>query len=159
MKLTVRVVDFSTGLRKEYTEVVTAKANDSKIVKSFNINDLVSESEKAHTMINAYLTDSNGKVISQKDHFFYWPNKLELPKTNIKTSVKYADGEYKVTLLSSKLAKDVFIEIPVLGAQFSDNFIDLLPNEEVTISITSPELKKANKTPITIKHVRETYSK
>src|SRR5690606_9507539 len=69
LKLTVRVIDFSTGLKKEYTEVITAKANDSKIVKSFNINDLVSESEKAHTMINAYLTDSKGKVISQKDHF------------------------------------------------------------------------------------------
>ena len=159
LKLTVRIIDFSTGLKKEFTEVVSAKANDSKIVKTYNIADLVSESEKAHTMINAFLTDSKGNKISQKDYFFYWPNKLELPETEIETSVKYADGEYKVTLKSSKLAKDVFIEIPILGAQFSDNFIDLLPNEEVTISITSPQLKQANKTAVTVKHVREKYSK
>ena len=159
LKLTVRVIDFSTGLKKVYVESVTAKANDSKIVKTYNMSDLVSDSEKAHTMINAFLTDSKGNKISQKDYFLYWPNKLELPVTDIKTSVKYADGEYKVTLWSSKLAKDVFIEIPILGAQFSDNFIDLLPNEKVTITITSPELKRANKTAITVKHVRETYNK
>ena len=159
LKLTVRIIDFSTGLKKEFTEVVSAKANDSKIVKTYNIADLVSESEKAHTIINAFLTDSKGNKISQKDYFFYWPNKLELPETEVKTSIKYADGEYNITLLSSKLAKDVFIEIPVLGAQYSDNFIDLMPNEKITVTITSPELKRTSKTPITVKHVRETYNK
>ena len=159
LKLTVRVIDFSTGLKKEYTETINAKANDSRIVKTYNVSDLVSENEKVHTMINAFLTDSKGNKISQKDHFFYWPNKLELPETDINTSVKYDDGEYKVTLWSSKLAKDVFIEIPILGAQYSDNFIDLLPNEKVTITITSPQLKQDSKTPITVKHVRETYNK
>ena len=159
LTLTVRVVDFSTGVKKEYTEIINAQANDSKIVKTYNISDLVSDSEKSHTMINAFLTDNNGNKISQKDYFFNWPNKLELPQTEIETNVSYADGEYTVTLLSTKLAKDVFIEIPIMGAQFSDNFIDLLPNESVTIKITSPELKAANKTAVTLKHVRETHSK
>lgn len=159
LTLTVRVVDFSTGVKKEYTEIINAQANDSKIVKTYNISDLVSDSEKSHTMINAFLTDNNGNKISQKDYFFSWPNKLELPQTEIETNVSYADGEYTVTLLSTKLAKDVFIEIPIMGAQFSDNFIDLLPNESVTIKITSPELKAVNKTAVTLKHVRETHSK
>ena len=159
LTLTVRVVDFSTGVKKEYTEIINAQANDSKIVKTYNISDLVSDSEKSHTMINAFLTDNNGNKISQKDYFFNWPNKLELPQTEIETNVSYADGEYTVTLLSTKLAKDVFIEIPIMGAQFSDNFIDLLPNESVTIKITSPELKAVNKTAVTLKHVRETHSK
>ena len=159
LTLTVRVIDFSTGVKKEYTEIINAQANDSKIVKTYNISDLVSDSEKSHTMINAFLTDNNGNKISQKDYFFSWPNKLELPQTEIETNVSYADGEYTVTLLSTKLAKDVFIEIPIMGAQFSDNFIDLLPNESVTIKITSPELKAVNKTAVTLKHVRETHSK
>ena len=159
LNLVVRIIDFSKGVTKQITEIVSAKANDSKIVKTLDIAELVSDSKKAHTMINAYLTDSKGNLISKKDYFFNWPNKLDLPETEVKTSVKYADGEYKVTLSSKKLAKDVFIEIPIMGAQFSDNFIDLLPNEKVTITIKSPELKKDSKTPITVKHVRETYSK
>lgn len=157
LRLTVQVIDFSTGKRKEFTERVDAKANDSRIVKTFNIADLVNETEKAYTVIHAFLSDSKGNTISSKDHFFYWPNKLELPQTEVKTSVQYRDGEYRVTLSSKKLAKDVFVEIPIQGARFSDNFIDLLPGEKRTIIITSPELRAVDKTPITVKHIRETY--
>lgn len=157
LKLTVQVIDFSTGKRKEFTEQVNAKANESRIVKTFNVSDLVSEAEKGHTVIHAFLSDDKGDVISSKDHFFYWPIKLELPETKVNTKVQYRDGEYRVTLSSQKLAKDVFIEIPIQGARFSDNFIDLLPGEEKTIIITSPELKATEKTPLTVKHVRETY--
>ncbi|NLJ00835.1 MAG: glycoside hydrolase family 2 protein [Bacteroidales bacterium] len=157
LRLTVQVVDFTTGKRKEFTERVSAKANDSRIVKTFNVAELVTEAEKTRTVIRAFLSDSKGKVISTKDHFFYWPNKLELPPTEVATRVQYRDGEYRVTLSSKKLAKDVLVEIPIQGARFSDNFIDLLPGEKRTIVISSPELKAADKTPITIKHVRETY--
>ena len=155
--LTVQIVDFSDGVKQEFKDIVDAEANSSKIVKTVKISDIVGESEKSHTMIHAYLRDSEGNIISTKDYFFYWPNKLDLPETEIESSVSYKDGEYVVTLSSKKLAKDVFVEIPVLGAQFSDNFIDLLPGEERTIVITSPELKGADKTPVTFRHVRETY--
>lgn len=157
LQLIVQVVDFSNGVKNEFRENVIAEANNSKVVKTFSISDLVSESEKSHTMIHAFLSDRDGNIISTKDYFFFWPNKLDLPETQIESRISYKDGEYSVTLTSNKLAKDVFIEIPVLGAQFSDNFIDLLPGEERTIIITSPELKSADKTPVTFKHVRETY--
>lgn len=155
--LTVQVYDFSTGKRKEFTQEVNATANDSRVVKSFNVAELVSEADKPTTVIRAFLSDSEGNVISTKDHFFFWPNRLELPETEVTTHVEYSDGEYSVTLTSKKLAKDVFIEIPIQGARFSDNFIDLLPGETRTITITSPKLKASDKTPITVKHIRETY--
>ena len=157
LRLTVQVIDFSSGKRKEFTARVDAKANDSRIIQTFNISDLVSETEKTHTMIHAFLSDSEGNIISAKDHFFYWPNKLELPETEVKTSVQYRDGEYRVSLSSKKLAKDIFVEIPIQGARFNDNFIDLLPGETRTIIITSPELRAADKTAITVKHIRNTY--
>lgn len=92
-----------------------------------------------------------------RDYFFYWPNKLNLPETTIKQSVKYADGKYTVTLSSKKLAKDVFVEVPVLGAKFSDNFFTLLPGKKKVIEITAPELKAKERTEVTVKHLRETY--
>jgi beta-mannosidase len=157
LRLTVQVIDFSRGRRREFRERVTAKANASQIVKTFDADALVREEDRTHTLIRAFLKDNRGTVISTKDFFFYWPNKLELPETEVKTHVQYRDGEYKVTLSSRKMAKDVFVEIPVQGARFSDNFIDLRPGERRVIVITSPELKAADKTPITVKHVRETY--
>ncbi len=157
LQLTVQVVDFTKGVTREFTENVNAKANSSQIVKSYDISEIISEEGKSHTMIRAWLSDNTGKIISSKDYFFYWPNKLNLPETNVKTSIKYADGKYTVTLTSEKLAKDVFVEIPIMDAKFSDNFVNLLPNEKKVIEITSHELRATDKTPVTVKHVRETY--
>ncbi|HPD85819.1 MAG TPA: hypothetical protein PLS06_00735 [Proteiniphilum sp.] len=80
-----------------------------------------------------------------------------MPKTKVASNVEYADGEYRVTLFSAKLAKDLFLEIPIQGARFSDNFINLLPGEQRTIIIRSPQLKAADRTAVTVKHMRETY--
>ena len=80
-----------------------------------------------------------------------------MPETTIQKKIKQEDGKYTVTLTSRKLAKDVFIEIPVQGARFSDNFFDLLPEEKKVVTITSPELKKNGETEITLRHLRETY--
>lgn len=157
LRLTAQVIDFSKGKRKEIVQQVSAKANDSRIVLSLPVKQLLSDDEKHHALIHAILQDGRGRTISTKDHFFFWPNKLDLPETEVKTKVVYGDGIYKVTLSSEKLAKDVFVEIPVQGARFSDNFIDLLPGEKRTIVITSPQLKAAEKTPVTVKHVRQTY--
>ena len=62
------------------------------------------------------------------------------------------------TLLSPALAKDVFIEIPLQGARFSDNFFDLLPGERKTVVNSYPQIKKGEEIPLTIKHIRETYN-
>ena len=54
-----------------------------------------------------------------------------------------------------KLAKDVFIEIPVQGARFSDNFFDLLPGEKRVITIESPRFTGDEE--IAVRHIRDTY--
>ena len=56
-----------------------------------------------------------------------------------------------------QVSKDVFIEISLHGARFTDNFFDLLPGEQKKIAISSPEIKKAKKLPLTVKHIRDTY--
>ena len=72
--------------------------------------------------------------------------------------MKQKDGMCELTLFSPALAKDVFIEIPLQGARFSDNFFDLLPGERKTVVITSPQIKKGEEIHLTIKHIRETYN-
>lgn len=41
--------------------------------------------------------------------------------------MKQKDGMCELTLFSPALAKDVFIEIPLQGARFSDNFSTFFP--------------------------------
>jgi glycoside hydrolase family 2 protein len=66
------------------------------------------------------------------------------------------DGKYEVTLSARQLARDVFIEIPVQGAKFTDNFFDLLPGQTKKVIITSDKLKKNEKVDITIKQLSDT---
>ena len=105
----------------------------------------------------ARLSDSKGKMIAQEIHYFDAPKNLNLPETNINRSIKIEDGKLTVLLSSKKLAKDVFVEIPIQGAKFSDNFFDLLPGERKIVTITAPEIKKNMDPSITVKHLRETY--
>ena len=157
LTLNIQVIDFNGKVLHKFSEKVSAKANSSEVVKVLNADDLVTEEQKKNTVVHAWLSDNKGKVISTRDYFFHWPNKLNLPETNIKSSIKYTDGKYTITLSSKKLAKDVFIEIPTLGAKFSDNYFTLLPGEKKVIEIISPELKAKDKTEISIRHLRESY--
>ena len=101
------------------------------------------------------LRDSKGKVLAQDVHYLAYTKDLNLPQAQIKCKTKFVNGRYEVALSSKELAKDVFIQIPVQGAHFSDNFFDLLPGERRTITIEAPGLTGKEK--INIKHIRETY--
>ena len=45
----------------------------------------------------------------------------------------------ELTLKSRVLARDVFVEVPLQGARFSDNFFDLLPGETKRITVSSAD--------------------
>ena len=157
LTLRIQLIDFNGKVLKDLKETVSARANVSELVKSVSINGFATEEQKSNSVVKATLSDKKGKLIAEDNYFFYWANKLNLPETQIKSSVKYADEQYTVTLSSTKLAKNVFVEIPILGAQFTDNFFDLLPGEKKTIVISSSELKAEAKTAVSVKHLRQTY--
>ena len=96
-------------------------------------------------------------MLAQEVYFFEPTKNLNLPQATISYKLKQADGKCELTLSSAQLAKDVFIQIPIQGARFSDNFFDLLPGETKKITITSPLLNKQEKPQVSIKHIKETY--
>lgn len=157
LRLTISLINFTGKVEKTIQSPVVAKANVSEKVYSVTIQEFATLAQQENSVVHVTLTDQKNTVVASTNYYFYWPNKLNLPKTHIEESVTYADGEYTLTLKSENLAKDVFVEIPILGAKFSDNFFDLLPGEKKVITITSPELMKLDRTNITVKHLRQTY--
>lgn len=158
LTLHVSLIDFTGKVYSASKTDVMAKANSSEKVYSVSIADFATATQQESCVVYTILRDKKNKVIAENKYYFNWPNKLNLPKTNIEKEIAYKDGEYTITVSSKYLAKNVFIEIPVQGAKFSDNFFDLLPNQKKVITIKSLELKKSSKTPITVKHLRETYN-
>ena len=65
---------------------------------------------------------------------------MQLPKAKPSISLEASKGKLRITLRSDVLVKSLFVETPWQGAQYSDNFFDLLPNVPYTIEITHPEI-------------------
>lgn len=158
LTLEMRVIDFNGKvLKKKAMKAIELPGNSSVQVHREALNALITPAQSKETFMLLTLKDKAGKKLSEEVHFFRPTKELALPQTEISCKVKQVDGRCEVTLSSSKLAKDVFIQIPVQGARFSDNFFDLLPGETKRVIITSPLIKKDDKMNITLKHVRETY--
>ena len=159
LTLEMKVIDFNgKTLDKEVVKAVEVPANVSSCIFRKPLSEWVTPEHRKNCFLLLVLKDKTGKKIAEEVYFFNKTKDLELPRTNVSMKVKQSDGKCEVTLSSSKLAKDVFIQIPVQGARFSDNFFDLLPGENKKITITSPDIKKGEQQNITVKHVRDTYN-
>lgn len=158
LALEMRLVDFSgKTMKREILKQVVAPANSSVRVYQQSVASWVTPEQRKECFLLLTLKDKSGSVLTEEPYFFHKTKDLNLPQTKVSYKVKQMDGTFEVTLSSKGLAKDVFIEIPVQGARFSDNFFDLLPGQSKKIRISSPSLKKEDKTVLTVKHIRDTY--
>ena len=157
LTLDMQLTDFNGKKLARQTATVEAPANASVKVFSRKLDDWTGAEQRKNCFLLLTLKDKAGRELARDVHFFTPTKDLNLPQTAVSCRTKVLDGRCEVTLASAKLAKDVFIQIPIQGARFTDNFFDLLPGEKRTILITSPELKKGDTPEITIKHIRETY--
>lgn len=157
--LEMKITDFEgkNTLKPIQLKSLELPANTSTCIYQINPSMWLSPEEQQRYFLHTTLKDKSGQQIAESVHFFRKTKDLLLPQTSISCKTKQKDGQCELTLHSPNLAKDVFIEIPIQGARFSDNFFDLLPGERKTIIITSPYIKKGEELPLTIKHIRETY--
>ena len=160
MTLEMRVTDFDGKKQGKPIQLkpLAIPANSSQCVYRMKIESWLSSKEQQHHFMQLTLKDKSGHTVAETVYFFRKTKDLLLPKTTVSCKIKQKDGVCELTLLSPCLAKDVFIEIPLQGARFSDNFFDLLPGERKTVVITSPQIKKGEELHLTINHIRETYN-
>ncbi|MCD8182764.1 MAG: glycoside hydrolase family 2 protein [Bacteroides sp.] len=155
--LDMQLMDFGGKKLSRRTATVEAPANASVKVFGCALNDWDGEEQRKECFLLLTLKDKAGHELARDVHFFTPTKDLDLPQTEVTCRTKSFDGYCEVTLSSAKLAKDVFVQIPIQGARFTDNFFDLLPGEKRKIIITSSEIKKGDKPEITVIHIRETY--
>ncbi|WP_297643352.1 glycoside hydrolase family 2 protein [uncultured Bacteroides sp.] len=157
MTLDMRLMDFKGKKLLQKSAKVAVAANTSAKVFGCALDEWADEAQRKECYLLLSLKDRQGKEITRDIHYFLPTKDLNLPQTTVNSKLKVQDGRCEVTLSASKLAKDIFVQIPYQGARFTDNFFDLLPGETRKIVITSPEIKKGITPEITIKHIRETY--
>ncbi len=157
LSLEMKLCDFKGKILRKHCLKTGMKANVSIPVWEGNVTEWVTPEQQKWTYLLLTLRDRKGQKIVEEPYFFAKPKELELPLANVSVRSQMCDGTCEVVLTSDSLAKDLFLEIPVQGARFSDNFFDLLPGEVRKIEITSPEFRKGGKLNLRVRQLRETY--
>lgn len=83
----------------------------------------------------------NEKLVSERTKIFVPDRDLKLEKAKIKKDVSYENGVLTVKLLSPVFCRSVMVDIKDFPTPFSDNYFDLLPNEEKVITVEADSLK------------------
>jgi beta-mannosidase len=99
-----------------------------------------------------------GKAVSRNTQFFGVMHDLDLPiAPKVGAAIaKTAEG-YAVTLQSPVLARSAYVSFGDHDATFSDNYVDVLPGEPVTITVKSPASLDELKSSMKITTLTEAY--
>lgn len=139
VRLTVELMNFDGKSHGKWTHSGKLSANTSMLFLKKRVDEFLSKQDAATSFLRFTLKAKNGASLADEVFYFAYPKDQKLPEARIETSVKRRGEAIEMTLKADKLARDIFIEVPVQGVRFSDNFFDLLPGQRKKITITSPE--------------------
>ena len=90
---------------------------------------------------------------------WFHEHNLDLPvMPTIDATLNKAGAGYTVTLQSSKLARGVYVSFGDLDVESSDNYLDLLPGESVTITLKSAATLDQLKSGMKVMSLTEAYA-
>lgn len=141
--LNVRIEGFTYDGKKLSTEehaFVAQGAPFSQMITPFETTE-----DAMHMYYRLTLTDAKGKTLATNIYHPTKPKEMQLHQATPKVTIWATNGTLEVTLSSTTLIKDLFVETPWQGAQYSNNFFDLLPNQPLTITITHPDIRSNTK--------------
>ena len=135
-RLTVRVIrldgqgDILTRVKR-----VTIPANASTVVWEEDLDELLHLASPEEVVVNVTFSDDKG--CSYANNYFLVPQKeLKYHPAEIAKSVKQIPGGYEITLVCDVFARGVFLSIRDDVTNFSsDNYMDLLPGEPLTVKM------------------------
>lgn len=152
----IEIQDFNGKIFKSIYKDCIIKPNTSQKIFSTDKNDLLGGCrENEVVMIMKFI--NNGKTIFQGHKYFVVPKYLSLPRPELVKEISTDGNEIVLKLKTDVLAKDVFIEIPSQGADFSDNFFDMMAGESKIIRIKGDNIRKEDIENIRIRTLTDTY--
>lgn len=139
VRLDVELMDFDGKVHGKWTQSGMLAANSSVLFMKKPADELQGKLSAATSLLHFTLKAKNGVTLADDVFYFAYPKDQKLPEANIETSVRRRGDAIEMTLKTDRLARDIFVEVPVQGVRFTDNFFDLLPGQRKKITITSPE--------------------
>lgn len=76
-----------------------------------------------------------GKTVSYNSYFFDAMKNLALPRPAIELEVTPLEIGFRISLVSDKLARNVYLSLGSAEGWFSDNYFDLIPSRKVEVDL------------------------
>jgi beta-mannosidase len=131
--LKMKLIDFQGITLWEKTVKAQLPANGSAVIFEADTAELVSLVGRAKCLM--VTTFESGKNVIDADyHYFAKIKDLVLTNPGITLDVQETPDLYSVTMFSQNLCKNFFLTSTNSEVQFSDNFMDILPGESVTVT-------------------------
>jgi beta-mannosidase len=137
-RLHLRIMNFSGQVIRDVDQPITIAPLASKVYLQVPLSELSKTGAADLTAIfGAVDLTVNGQKVSSNIVFFAPSKQIQLPPAAISSKIKSSGDGFDIALSSPVLARSVYISFGEADAEFSDNYIDLLPGEPVNIHVTS----------------------
>jgi len=146
-KLHIRLLDFSGTVLLEQQQAVSVLPLQSTLLQSWALAELSAFGDDRQLVLHAQLLSLvDGQVLTDNLHFFRPNRLLQLQPAKASLQLSATNGLLRVRLQSTTLLRQLLLELPDQEGKvlnFSDNFIDVLANEPVEVTVALPDLTSA----------------
>jgi beta-mannosidase len=137
--LRLRIMNMDGKVIRETSKSVMIDPLASKVYQQLPLSELSGTGSVDLTRtFGAVDLTIGGQKVSSNTVYFAQSKDIRLPVAAVSAKIALAKTGYDVTLLSTVLARSAYLSFGETDAEFSENYVDLLPNEPVMIHINSP---------------------
>ncbi len=153
----VRLLDFKGKVLKTKSYPVTIMARQAVLVDTLALTSWLKKISRSGHFIQLRLWREK-EVLHQNQIYFVAPKDLDLPRqSGLSASIMPAGDQYNITLQTSALAKNVYLDFPAVEGFFSDNYFDLIPGQPVIVTFTPHKKTALTHSDLKIMSVVDTY--
>jgi beta-mannosidase len=146
--LRIRLMDFEGKVLSDKSTDIDMPAQSSAIYSTQTEQEILGSADP-RSAFAVYELQQNGRVISRNEVFFAKMRDLNLPSPNVEVKVGSQGDKVMITLKANTLARNLAMFFGDLDVQASDNYFDILPGSEVTVSLngkaTADQVRQALK--------------
>jgi len=133
-KLLVSLCDFRGNVIWNYSGDITIKANTSGTYHVIDLENLPEGFDRSAHYLKLEIKNGD-KSIDKAVLYFVKSKELKLPDPELKLNVAEKGEQFEIRITGSALIKNLFVTTTATEAQFSDNFMDILPGETKMLTI------------------------
>jgi len=142
-ELSARSYKFDGSIIFEKRIELDIRPHSSNIVLSISKNDLIGKNQPSEVFMKCDLL-SDKEAMGTNNHFFLKPKDLALPKAEFDFDHKKVDDNYLITIRAHSFIYQLHLHSVNVKGIFSNNYFEMLPNEEVTIEFKPSKYFEAN---------------